>query len=386
VEILLDTVTVQVSRSGEFSRKAPIKANDLLTTCQNLLILDESLNVFRFAHLSVEEYLETRPQLRKADSHAEIVKGCFSLLCTAGSWGGYEEVPIEEGGYRDHHLLSYSVLFWPWHFSHCADVNGCQTLTDLWNAFVSESNYQQWLIYHFNWVKPNVFYTRDTFWRRVEHWQKGADNLLFLVCVFGLSRMFTLVFESTGYDLKADLGSLLLISSDFGDLNIASLLIDNGADVSATNEYGETPLHRASSREHEGVARLLIDCGTDVSATNKIGETPLHLASSPGLERVARLLIVRGADISATDQDGETPLHLASWGGHEGVARLLIDRGADVSATDKDGETPLHLASRFGHEGMARLLIDRGADDRELEESKSEPESEAEAEKSDWQA
>jgi hypothetical protein len=365
-ETLLDAITVEVGTSGEFSRKDPIQANDVLKICQNLLILDERLNVFRFAHLSVEEYLETRPQLLKADSNAEIAKGCFSLLCTPGSWGDYKKVRIEEGGYRDRDLLSYSVLFWPWHFSHCANVNGCQTLTELWKAFVSESNYQQWLNYHRKWVKPSVWTIRDTFWRRVDYWQRGADNILFLVCVFGLSRMFTSVFESTGHDLKADLGSLLLISSDLGDLNIVSLLIDNGADVSATDEYGQTPLHLASN---EGVAQLLIDRGADVSATNEYGWTPLHLASRGGHEGVARLLIDRGADFSATDKKGQTPLHLASSLGNEGVARLLIDRGADFSATDKDGQTPLHLASRTEHEGVARLLIDRGADDREQEES-----------------
>jgi hypothetical protein len=143
METLLAAITVEVGRSGEFSGKARINANDLLRICQNLLILDECLNVFRFAHLSVEEYLETKPQLSKADSHAEIAKGCLTVLCAPGSWGDYDEVRIEQGGYRDRHLLSYSVLFWPWHFSHCANVNGCQTLTDLWNAFVSESNYQQ---------------------------------------------------------------------------------------------------------------------------------------------------------------------------------------------------------------------------------------------------
>jgi hypothetical protein len=365
-ETLLDAITVEVGRSGEFSRKAPIKANNLLRICQNLLILDESLNVFRFAHLSVEEYLESQPQLRKADSHAEIAKGCFSLLCTPGSWGDYEEVRIEEGGYRDRHLLSYSVLFWPWHFSHCADVNGCQTLTGLWNTFLSERNYQQWLNYHRKWVQHAAWLT-DTFWRRVHYWHNGADNILFLVCVFGLSRMFTSVFESTRHDLKADLGRILLISSDLGDLNITPLLIDNGADVSATNEYRETPLHLASREGHEGMAQLLIDSGADVSATDKYGQTPLHLASRDGHEGVARLLIDWGADVSATtEEDGETPLHLAS---NEGVAQLLIDRGADFSATNKDGQTPLDLASLLGHEEVARLLIDRGADDREQEES-----------------
>ncbi|KAI5792038.1 hypothetical protein FPQ18DRAFT_291967, partial [Pyronema domesticum] len=175
-ETLLDTITVQVGRSGEFCRKAPIKANDLLTTCQNLLILDERLNVFRFAHLSVEEYLETKPKLSKAYSHTEIAKGCLSLLCTPSSWDDYDNIITREGQYRDRHLLLYSVVFWPWHFSHCEDVNGCQTLTDLWNSFASESNYQRWHNYHGKWVVTTN--TRDTFWERVNVCQQEADNLL----------------------------------------------------------------------------------------------------------------------------------------------------------------------------------------------------------------
>ncbi|KAI5793675.1 hypothetical protein FPQ18DRAFT_291438 [Pyronema domesticum] len=121
-ETLLDTITVEVGRSGELSRKAPIKAKDLLTICQNLLLLDERLNVFRFAHLSVEEYLETKPELSKASSHTEIAKGCLSLLCTPSSWDDYNNVTTRQGQYGDRHLLLYSVVFWPWHFSHCKDV------------------------------------------------------------------------------------------------------------------------------------------------------------------------------------------------------------------------------------------------------------------------
>ncbi|KAI5782140.1 hypothetical protein FPQ18DRAFT_283943, partial [Pyronema domesticum] len=132
-ETLLDAITVEVGRSGEFSRKDTIHANNLLKLCQNLLVLDERLNVFRFAHLSVEEYLETKPELSKASSHTAIAKGCLSLLCTPSSWDDYNNVTTGEGQYGDRHLLLYSVVFWPWHFSHCEDVNGCQTLTDLWN-------------------------------------------------------------------------------------------------------------------------------------------------------------------------------------------------------------------------------------------------------------
>ncbi|KAI5810798.1 hypothetical protein BZA77DRAFT_161382 [Pyronema omphalodes] len=109
---LLDAITVEVGRPGEFSRTEPINANSLLKLCQNLLVLDERLDVFRFAHLSVQEYLETRPELSRATSHTEIAEGCLSLLCTPSSWDDYEEVEIKKQDYRNRHLLSYSTLFW----------------------------------------------------------------------------------------------------------------------------------------------------------------------------------------------------------------------------------------------------------------------------------
>ncbi|KAI5857243.1 hypothetical protein BZA05DRAFT_332021, partial [Tricharina praecox] len=58
-ESLLDAITAEVSSSGEFSHDT-VHASVLLKACHNLIILDEGLNVFRFAHLSVDEYLETQ--------------------------------------------------------------------------------------------------------------------------------------------------------------------------------------------------------------------------------------------------------------------------------------------------------------------------------------
>ncbi|KAF8417291.1 hypothetical protein EV426DRAFT_711742 [Tirmania nivea] len=86
-ETLLDAVTVEVDTAGEFSQTGPARVKQLLTICRNLIILDEKLNTFRFAHLSVDEYLETK--LSKLDSHLELSRVCFSLLCSHTAWNAF---------------------------------------------------------------------------------------------------------------------------------------------------------------------------------------------------------------------------------------------------------------------------------------------------------
>jgi ankyrin repeat protein len=49
-------------------------------------------------------------------------------------------------------------------------------------------------------------------------------------------------------------------------------------DVTAQNNGGETPLHVASQTGQAELARMLIDRGADVSAQNKDRATSLHLA------------------------------------------------------------------------------------------------------------
>jgi ankyrin repeat protein len=74
---------------------------------------------------------------------------------------------------------------------------------------------------------------------------------------------------------------------------------------------------------------MLIGCGADVTALNKDGETPLHLAFQEGRGDVARMFIACGADVTAQNRYGLTPFQLASRGGLAEVTRALLEHGAD---------------------------------------------------------
>ena len=218
-ETLLDAIMVEIGEQGEFSHKDAITANGVLKACQNLLLFDNQLDVFRFAHLSVHEYLETK--LHKVDSHSEIAKVCLSLLCTPSSWDSYDmTLETYEGRHKGRHLLLYSAVFWPWHCSRCGDINGNRMLTRLCNAVVSETNHQRWLDYHrLRVVKRS---TRDHFWRRGHALQQeGNGDPLYSVCVFGLSRILMIIFETKPHFERPCTSRLLFTAGLFGDLEVA---------------------------------------------------------------------------------------------------------------------------------------------------------------------
>ena len=155
-------------------------------------------------------------------------------------------------------------------------------------------------------------------------------------------------------------------------LDIAGMLLENGANVGAKNIRGETPLHTLlhSRRGACEVATLFLKHGADVEAKNNMGETPLHCACYIANLKTVKLLVQHyEAQVEARSNDGSTPLIEAvrkRFGNHEEtkeVVMFLLGRGAVVTAKRNDGTTALHWACRHGHLETIRLfLLDYEAD------------------------
>ncbi|MEP7453626.1 ankyrin repeat domain-containing protein [Phyllobacterium sp. SB3] len=92
--------------------------------------------------------------------------------------------------------------------------------------------------------------------------------------------------------------------------DVARWLIANGADVSATDNYGETPLH-VRAGHWQGKIDILVELGADVNSSDSRGDTPLHKAASVGNVQTTRILLEHGARIDATNNTGLTPLEFA---------------------------------------------------------------------------
>lgn len=87
--------------------------------------------------------------------------------------------------------------------------------------------------------------------------------------------------------------------------------IERGDDVNARVSQDRTGLHLAAEFGDAEMASLLVSHGADFHARDADGYTPLHSAALSGNEEVARVLVAAGADVDANEPDwGYTPLHI----------------------------------------------------------------------------
>ncbi|KAK1688666.1 hypothetical protein BDP55DRAFT_536367, partial [Colletotrichum godetiae] len=74
---------------------------------------------------------------------------------------------------------------------------------------------------------------------------------------------------------KGKLGrTALYIACENGNIDMAGMLIDRGADIRAANDDGWTPLYSASNNGHVDVVKLLLEKGADVTVGSTNGWTP----------------------------------------------------------------------------------------------------------------
>jgi ankyrin repeat protein len=204
--------------------------------------------------------------------------------------------------------------------------------------------------------------------------------------------------------------SPLLFAAREGNLAMARLLVDAGAEVNRPAANGTAPIVVAITNNHIELAMFLLDKGADLDAADPFYKrTPLYAAvemRNPDYTRdtpppaadardpmeLIKTLLARGANPNAranttpfrrfyqvsanwANFDGQTPFLRAALSGDVTLMRLLLEHGADPNLGTNDGATPLMAAaginwvvaqtySRSDQEYLdaARLCLERGND------------------------
>jgi ankyrin repeat protein len=145
----------------------------------------------------------------------------------------------------------------------------------------------------------------------------------------------------------------LAVAALYGQLGVARLLIERGANINATGAYGFTALHYAAEEAAEELAALLLRKGAHANTRNQYGVTPLMSACVNDNLGMVKMLVqhLGGQGLDDGDDDGWTALHYAAYWGLEEILRCLLLAGADPSITDNEGRTPRASAEENQHDG-----------------------------------
>ena len=167
-----------------------------------------------------------------------------------------------------------------------------------------------------------------------------------------LQQLLNRGFDANTLDPQGQHGLLVAIKEP--SPKVVKILVDAPKiDLNTLNVLGESPLMLASLKGELELATQMVQKGADV---NKTGWTPLHYAASNGHAPLIRLLLENHAYIDAESPNGTTPLMMASMYGSPEAVKLLIEEGADPLLKNQQGLTALDFANRGKRPDAIQLL------------------------------
>lgn len=143
----------------------------------------------------------------------------------------------------------------------------------------------------------------------------------------------------------------LMEAARTGDVVLAKLLLQKGADIHACSDSGMTALHFAAAESTPEMVKLLLEQGAtpNLATTSEgfllesdatKGVTPLHLAAEAGMAESVQLLLQAGAYADTPDAEGNTPYFYAAMRNHTDCMQILHAAGADTGCLNKESDTP----------------------------------------------
>ena len=358
--------------------------------CFGLVILDTTTNSFRFAHVSVQEYIVSCRDGYKSlsQTHTRIAKRCLSVLVEPESvvdsvqpftnrplWPNEESDKRSSGIFPDgnyiknpdsDNTIGWISISWAYYVAGSNEFRQTPTLKHL-EARLQDS------IDGISWesLNPIVFLSACQYGnlQLVRKWLNHYPRLARLI-LRPSNKGFLTPLHFAAVSNCPDIVVCLLHAG--AEVGACSLHAGYKAGVTTIQRTGVTPLHLAVSKSSLQMVLTLLQNRSQVDAKDCPGPCldieedmaiALRLAVLQRHEKIVQALLYYGA--SSNTWKGVNPLHTAVQCSALQIVRLLLGHGANVGVNDPadiSGNTSLIAAVLDGNDEIIELLLAAGAD------------------------
>ncbi|KAL4941934.1 ankyrin repeat-containing domain protein [Aspergillus oleicola] len=347
--------------------------NGLLSICNGFLTVDSQLREWRFPHLSVQEYLESKQYVSASQAHLHAAK--VSLLYFINLYKDHdmeqhdELENLEDYGNKAPGVMETDDGFNKWHpfhlymrqcwVQHVQRVNDTDVavLSPILKTFLGSPNqisvqYRRWYCQtrndfdHMYQVFGFEYYYEPRFGEEkfIEDLRElqPENYAVFAMCQFSFDIILSDWWHVAGNDISCVNSrghNLLAIAARVGSLQICKWLVGRGIDVNLKMKgvHHGSALIAAASQGHNEVVKFLMETGGEVNMMTTVEggsfDNALAAAIHSGSLETVEYLILNGADIYSPLPRSRSGFALgeASHIQGTGMLKLLLDAGADVN-------------------------------------------------------
>jgi hypothetical protein len=331
----------QALRSDEFLKalsadlntsNVTITVENLLNICCNLVKYDSELDVVRFIHLSVREYLESRePEYEKSLSHSAVATTCLQT-----SFHGSK--PKRKGHLKNAQnktFYDYAIVYWPVHCVQSSTYRRQGKLGKLFNDFIYDKKYLGWLSsWEESWLEMDLDFRDDSADGRLYEQLRDCNSRwpsptcqIFLACTFGFMEVLQDGRYLEGKDWKkinSQRRDPFNIAVRHGQRDVVEYLAISSGQESAD----EGSLRAAVSMSHKTMASYLLERNPRLSITKGVIEAAVGNADVETVE----FLVTKTDRVEVTTELINSAARNELSG--KQILDILLNLGQDVSIVD----------------------------------------------------
>ena len=389
-ECPLETSGFVAAVSATVGHNTDVSRETILDLCFNLVIIDKALDVFRFAHLSVREFLETKSAYEVSQAHATIAKGCLSLLIANTDLVTRIRLLSRPSSYcfddYVHGMRSiidrYACLTWSDHFQLAGAKTHAKPTLDAFFEFCG-NGYLHWAQAMNALHKPVDRLGIDGYIRSTDDFLsrfllRGGNceaNPIFTAAALGIWEIFELKAYKDLTCVNRYRCGPLTVACYFRQIETVQWMLNHGADPDEQHgPFDDFPLAVAVASGNYRLTQLLLERGAHVNSRTGENGRAFCLAIARNDLKIARLLLDNGADVELDNlyilhgnirhRAWKAPLFYAD---RKETIEFLLQRGASPHRKDRGGFNVLEDAIFLGHRRQFDLWIDQAVFD--LDES-----------------